>query len=67
MAYLCNGLHFSSGTNTRFLWIILESLDSLDKQDAFEREHQGLADDASRLTRSAQFKEEWVFEREIEG
>ena len=50
-----------------FLWIILESLDSPDKQDAFEREHQGLADDGSRLTRSAQFKEEWVFEREIEG
>ena len=32
MSYLFKGLHFTSATNT---WIILESLDSLDKQDAF--------------------------------
>ena len=56
MSYLFNGLHFTSETNTRFLWIILESLDSPDIPDAFKREHQGLDPDGARLMRTAQCK-----------
>ena len=53
MSYLFNGLYFSSATNT---WIILESLDFPDKQDLFDREHQGLATDGWRLTLTARYK-----------
>ena len=49
MSYLFNDLHFTSETNTR-------SLDFLDKQDVFDREHQGLAPDGWRLTQAARNK-----------
>ena len=39
-------LHFTSATNTRFLWMLLEYLDSPQIPDAFWREEQGLAADS---------------------
>ena len=63
MPYLFIDLYFTSATNT---WIILESLDSPDKQDAFVRGHQGLAPDGL-CTRTAQYKRVLCVWREMDG
>ena len=35
MSYIFIGLDFTSATNTRFVWMVLESMDFPNKQDAF--------------------------------